>query len=193
MGNPLRNVKPSPRVRQALWLFQSGACKSRREASAAAGLHPNYLTMLMNGSEPTKRLANQIQEQIESEATDMSVVLQRVGRLAVSKLVRLMDEGSESIQFQAAKDLADRSPETQKTQRLEVEGLSLAGRDAKQIAEALVEAAQAQERFADVARDGLVEIDTDRRGELKLIKSVSGQEPVDASEPSASGRVPSRP
>lgn len=112
-----------------------------------AGLHPTYLTVAMNNSEPVKRLAASIQQELESDAADMSKVMQRLGRMAVGRLAQLMDSGSESIALKAAIDLADRSPETQKTQRVEVASLTLSGGDAKAIAEALVESAEAQKQF----------------------------------------------
>lgn len=155
----VQDMEPSVRVRRGLWLYLSGACPTKREASMAAGLHPNTLTIMMNGSEPTKRLAATIQERIEDQAEDMSTLMRVVGRKAVSRLLTLMDtSGSERIQLEAARDLADRSPETQKSQRIEVADLTLGGQDAKAIAAALVESARASAAFGDVARDGLVEI-----------------------------------
>ena len=58
-----------------------------------------------------------------------------LGRKAVQKLAHLMEwSGQEAIQLRAAIDLADRSPETQKVQKHQVESFSLSGKDAKEIA-----------------------------------------------------------
>lgn len=184
-------IQPTPRVRNALWLYLSGSCKSKREAALVAGITPAHMNNMTNYSEPTKRLMNEIQTQLQSDAADMNVVMKRLGRMAVGKMALLLDSGSEAIQFKAAQDLADRSPETQKTQRVEVADLTLAGQDAKAIAQAIVEAAMTEREFADVAKHGLVELDTDKREEIKLLHKVNDKEPVNASESPPTRRVAS--
>lgn len=159
-------MQPSARIQRALWLYLTGACNTKREASAEAGLHPSYLTIAMNTSEPTKQMAASIQEQLNNDAADMSKVMRKLGRMAVGKLAGLLDSGSETIQLKAAIDLADRSPETQKTQRIEVADLTLAGADAKAIAKALVEAAMVNQTYSGAE---LIEIDTDAQTPVHLI------------------------
>lgn len=162
-ANPLQNVRPSARVRNALRLYVTGACKTKREASILAGLHPQYLTMLTapgGGSDPVKDMMEEIQVMMTDKTIDMSVVIQKLGRLGIGKMAQLaLMGGNERIQLDAAKSLADRSPETAGIQKVQIDPFSLGSQDAKMLADALVEAATLRERFADVAKDGLVEVD----------------------------------
>jgi hypothetical protein len=161
--NPLANVRPSHRVKMALRLLVTGACRTKREASEAAGLHPQYLTMLTapgGGSDPVKAMMYEIEQMMNDKTTDMSVVIQRLGRLGIGKMAQLaLMGGNERIQLDAAKSLADRSPETAGIQKIQVDPFSLGAQDAKLLASALVESATLRQRFADVAENGLVEVD----------------------------------
>ncbi len=178
--SPLRNIEPSPRVRTAAWLYVSGAAKTKREASALAGLHPNYLTMMSNESLPTKRLMNDIQQMIENEALDSSIIMKKLGRRALGKLNTLMDSANENVALKAAQDLADRSPETSKTQKIDVGGgLTLGTLDAKALATALVESARERAKYDHVAEHGLVEVDM---GESVVVGSISPKSTVPTEE-----------
>lgn len=175
----LTNVKPSPRVRNAVRLYVTGACRTKREASLAAGLHPNYLTMLTapgGGSDPVKEMMAEIHEMMNDKTIDMSVVVQRLGRMGLGKIAQLAMVGSnERIQLDAAKTLADRSPETAGIQKLQVEGLSIAESDAKALADALVESARLRAEYEYIAKDGLVEIDiTQGAGDVPRLPAPSG-------------------
>jgi hypothetical protein len=164
MSNPLTNIGangPSPRVRMALRLYQTGACKTKREASELAGLHPNYLTMLTSpngGSEPVKRLANDLSQMLDDETIDTSIIMRKLGRKALGKLASLMDSDNAHVSFKAAQDLADRAPETSKTQKVHLDTFSLSGQDAKEIAAALVEASKHSPIRQDVITRGLIEV-----------------------------------
>ena len=144
-------------------LYVTGACKTKREASTAAGFHPHYLTMLTApgaGSDKVKELMEEMTNELMQKGVDMSVVMNRLGRLGLAKLAQLTVAGSnERIQLDAAKTLADRSPETAGIQKLQVDAVSLGAADAKAIAEALVESAKLSQDFDHVAKNGLVEID----------------------------------
>lgn len=161
--NPLANVRPSHRVKMALRLLVTGACRTKREASEAAGLHPQYLTMLTapgGGSDPVKEMMADIEQMMNDKTVDMSIVIQKLGRLGVGKMAQLaLMGGNERIQLDAAKSLADRSPETAGIQKVQVDPFSLGAQDAKMLAAALVESAALRNKFADVAENGLVEID----------------------------------
>jgi hypothetical protein len=180
MIEALRRTEPSPRVRMAIHLYTSGVCGTKREASAAAGLHPNYLTMISNSSEPVQRLMDTLTSRIEDETVDSSAVLRTLGRKGIAKIYSLMETAAkEDVQLKAAQDLADRSPETQKTQRLEVSGLSLGASDAKELARALVESAHENRTFAHIAIEGLdevqmVETPTLVPSHLQLVKRSDG-------------------
>lgn len=171
----LRQIEPSPRVKLAAQLYVSGACGTKREASETAGLHPNYLTMLSNNSEPVQRLMDDLANKILDESIDSAVTMRTLGRNAILKLYRLMDSSNENIQLKAAQDLADRSPETQKTQKLELSGLSLGASDAKELARALIESANENKAFADIAVHGLDEVRMDEPKPLQLVKGASDE------------------
>lgn len=167
--NPLRDVKPSARVKLAIGLYVTGACPTKRSASIAAGLHPAYLAMLTApnaGSDPTKQLLDELTTRLLDKTVDMSVTLNQLGRLGLAKIAQLtIHGGNERIQLDAAKTLADRSPETAGIQKLQVDGLSLGSADAKALAEALVESAGLRHEYAHVAEHGLVELDVTQGAE----------------------------
>jgi len=76
--NPLQNIRPSAPVRMAIRLYATGACKTKRAASAAAGLHPAYLSMLTNansGSDYAKKMLDDVMDQLDGKTVDMSVIV----------------------------------------------------------------------------------------------------------------------
>jgi len=166
MSNPLRagafrDIKASPRVKLAARLYATGACKTKCEASTTAGLHPNYLTMLTsdkNGSTEVKRLISDTDAMLENEAIEETVILKKLGRLGLKTLAQLLHSDNQHVRFKAAQDLADRSPMTAKTQKLQVESVTLTGQDVKELAAALTEAHKQSERYEQVITKGLVEV-----------------------------------
>lgn len=185
--NPLANVQPSVPVRNALRLYVSGACRTKKEASTAVGLHPNYLTMLTsptNGSEPVKKLMGELEETLQDKTFDMSHLVQYVGRKAFLSAARLLDSQNERIILDAAKELMDRSPETQKTTKLQVDSFSLDGQDVTALVEALTESA----RFAaehQHAAQGLIEVTDSEASTVPLQQTQATPEAVDANSPSS--------
>lgn len=179
--------KLSPRVRLAARLYATAAAPTKREASKMAGLHPSYLTMLTGKSEKVRQLVNDTDALIQDETVSSSVILQRLGRDAIAKISQLMHESqSEGLQLKAAIDLADRSPETSKTQKVQLESFNLDGKDVQALAAAMVEAAEVQGRYAAVGVEGLVEVDTDKHEApaipLPLAKSYSEKEDSNGEE-----------
>lgn len=163
-----KNIKPSPRVKLAVRLYTTGICKTKREAGEAAGLHPSYLTMLTgpNGSDPVKNLMSEIDEQIANKTIETSAIIQSLGRKALGKMGKLMETGSEGVQFRSAQDLLDRSPETSKTQRIETIAFSLDGEDAATLAKAMIESAKSDKDYDSIAEEGLMEVDLTEHTEL---------------------------
>lgn len=181
MASPaLASITPSPRVKLAAKLWLTGTARTKREASRMAGLHPNYLTMLTgpNGSVQLMQYINEMEARIEDGTVEMSQVLQELGRKAIVNMARLMESsGKDEVKLRAAVELAERSPETQKIMRAEVTSLTLSGEDAKELARAMIESRTQSEQFDHIASDGLIEVDTDDRGEspipqLKLVKEL---------------------
>lgn len=137
-------------MRTAIRLYETGAAKTKKEASTLAGLDPSTFTV------NTYRVPGQVQPEqdrvramLDEKAVDMSVLLNALGMKAIERIHDLM-EGSpdHKIQLRAAIDLADRAPQTSKVQRHQVTALTLDGKDAAAIAEALVAAARVREEYS---------------------------------------------
>jgi hypothetical protein len=159
MADPIANVqKLSPRVKLAARLYATGLA-NKREAAEAAGLHPQYFTALTNVNDPVKRLLSKLDEELMSDTLDMNKALKLMSRKAIGRIYSLMETSpKDDIALKAAIDLADRGPETQKIQRVEVSAFSLDGRDVQALADALVESARTKEQYMQVALEGLVEV-----------------------------------
>lgn len=163
MANPYAGVEPTPRVRLAALLHESGIAKTKKEASEMAGLHPNTYTVASNGSEPVRRMADALRDRILDRNVDSADILSTLGREAIAKIYDKMSSDNENVSLKAAIDLADRSPEVSKVQKHEVSaGITIGNADAKMLADAMLESARLRSQYADVARDGLVEIVIDQ-------------------------------
>lgn len=163
----LRHRKATPRAKLAARLYATGAAKTKSEAAKMAGLSPSYLYVLScrSGSEEVKRIMSDVDEMIQDETIATSVIIRELGRKAIGHIARSMTSDNEHVALKAAIDLADRSPETSKTQKIQVESFSLDGKDVEALTRAMLEAANVSSRFSEAA-NGLVEIDTDKRAEL---------------------------
>lgn len=164
-----RYRKPTPRLRLAERLYQSGAVPTKKAAARAAGLNPvTYYAMTMPrvGNEQIHQIGDDIDAAIHDRTINMSKVLALLGRKAVGKLNGLMDSNSEMIQLKAAQDLADRSPETSKTIKHEVASISLSGQDAKEMAQALVESARSRDKFSHLVDGDFVKVESEQVKDL---------------------------
>lgn len=156
----LEGIRPSTAVKTAIRLLVTGACKTKREAAVAAGLHPAYLTQVTTHSSAVIAYLQEMESLMTDKTADMSVVMNNLGRVGIAKIAQLaVAGGNERIQLDAAKTLADRSPDTAGIQKIQDAGLSLGANDAKAIAAALIESAGLSAQFDHVARNGLVEVD----------------------------------
>lgn len=170
--------KLSPRVKLAARLYATGACKTKQEASEAAGLNKNYLTLL-NNNPYVSDLIREIDKQIETGVVDMSKVLVMLGRKAVVAIAGTMEDSTvkPELRFKAAQDLADRSPETSKTQKLAIDSqLTMTPESAQAIAAALVESARLQETYQSAASGDYIKVDTTQGVKLLPSGGSSGQE-----------------
>lgn len=92
----------------------------------------------------------EMSEQQQVKAVNVSALIASLSEKAVRKISTLMDKGgSEAIQLAAAKDLLDRNPETSKTQKVQVDDLTIMNQDAKLLAAAMVEAARLRNNLGD--------------------------------------------
>lgn len=169
-----RDIKLSPRTRMALLMHATGVVKTKTEAARVAGVSKEYFTSLSNHSEEAKRLQNDVQSMLLDDSVSTSKIMQKIGRKALSRLDALMDSNNEGIALRAAQDLADRAPETQKTQKVAIDMLTISGQDAKALAAAMIESARDSARFDHVTREGLVEVDNEAVSESHTLKLVRG-------------------
>jgi hypothetical protein len=140
----------SPRVRMALRMYAHGAC-NLSQAADAMGLSVGYLSIVKNSAIGQKfmQTAHQI---IDEKAANTSALIAGLSHRAVQVLGTMMEDSpSEQIRLKAAIDLADRGPETSKIQKHQVESFTLSGKDAQDIAAALVRGATVHERYAHLA------------------------------------------
>lgn len=155
--------KISPRVRLAAKYYNSGIAKTLGEAAKLAGLHPGTLyAMNVSGNEEYNRISGEAAKNADIATGEISIVLQRLGRNALQTIEELRAKSdSESIKLKAAIDLADRSPETSKIQKMQVATISLEGKDIAALTRSLVEAAEVQGRFSEMATGDYVKVTTE--------------------------------
>jgi len=164
---------PSPRHRMAARLYASGALPSKRSAALAMGLSPSslYLMTAPGIQNPgMRRIEDDIDAKIHDQTVQTSSVLQLIGREAILKLRGLMrGASSEGLQFKAAQDLADRSPETSKTIKAAIISAPLDSKDAKELAIAMVQAANARRTYASQVEGDFVRVDLGKPADLGIL------------------------
>ena len=166
----LQRREPSPRVRQAMRLYATAAVPTKAAAADAVGLSRSALyndSMPSLGDTPTRRLFDQVDEALADRTINMSRVLAMLSREAIGKISNLMRYSeSEQIQLKAAVDLADRAPDTSKTQKIAAVGVTLSGKDVHELAAVMAESAQAQEDFNEIGQDDYVTTSVDEEAAL---------------------------
>jgi hypothetical protein len=172
----VRNMELSPRVKLATRLWASGACKTQKEAAQAAGIHPMYMSLVKRENPRMTELINQIDKEIQDGTIDMSKVLLTLGRRAVRNLAHLAENAEkEDIRFRANVDLADRSPETVKTHKVQAEGtMQLRPEDVTALTHALVESARLRAKFPEAAIGDFIRVEDPQ---LALPPSSNGDTP----------------
>lgn len=157
----VKNMELSPRVKLATRLWVTGACKTQKEAAQAAGIHPMYLSLVKRENPRMTELINQIDREIHDGTIDMSKVLIKLGRRAIRNIAHLSENAEkEDIRFRASVDLADRSPETVKTHKVQAEGeMNLRVEDVAAITRALVEGARLRQQFPEAATGNFIRVE----------------------------------
>jgi hypothetical protein len=155
--------KISPRVRLAAKYYNSGIAKTLREAAHLACLHPGTLyAMNASNNEEFNRISGEAAKNADIATGDISAVLQRLGRNALITIEDLRAKSeSEAIRLKAAIDLADRSPETSKVQKMQVQTISMDGKDVEALTKALVESEHVQRDFKEVTVGDFVKVTTE--------------------------------
>lgn len=141
----------------AMKLYASAAVPTLEAAARVSGLSPAalyqhrfYHRALHLESEQTMNAA------ITERAIDASAIIRKLTGTALSTIGLLMEQSeSERIRLDAAKDVLDRNPETSKTQKIQLDNMSLGAKDAKALADALVESARARQLHELPAGDSI--------------------------------------
>lgn len=176
----------SPRTKLAARLYATGAARTIKEAAGIAGIHPVTLSGRLQTEPRMAAIASDIEHEMTAGIVDMSRVLQRLGRKALVNMEQLMDDGSkEEIRFRATQDLLDRSPETSKTQKLQLEGdFVMTQEQIETLTRALVESAEASQEYAAAADGDYVTADGEHLSRhLQLIAGVDSQVSADVRDP----------
>ena len=172
-------------------LYASGAVKSKREACQAVGIGEQYLSTLSRASVANPEITSiigEVDHAIQDKTVALSTVIALAARRAVEKVNKLMDSGNEHIQLKAATDILDRHPETSKTQKVLSASFSIEGKDAAELASALVRAAELNAKYPDIGKGDFVRLEGENGKQEESLSgnSKAGQE-AQASDHAASG------
>ena len=163
----LEKADLNPRVKMALRMYAFGACKTLTEAAEVCDLSVGYLSLKKN-SPAGEAYMQSAQQILDDKTASTSEILNRLGRRGLEVIGQFVeDPADKKLQLRAAIDLADRAPETSKVQKVQVESFTLAGRDAKALAEALVAGRSVQEEYAHL-REGNLDMVTESKEPLML-------------------------
>jgi hypothetical protein len=144
----------SPRVKLALRMYAYGACKTLTEAAEAVGLNIGYLS-IMHNSVPGQEFMKSAEAILEEKALEGTALMDALGRRGLEIIAQIAESGKkEDNQLRAAVDLADRSPTYSKVQKHQIEAITLTGRDAKMLAEALVAGKSVHDEFRSLVESG---------------------------------------
>lgn len=174
-----------PRVRMALRMYALAAVPTLSAAAEATGLALGYLSLMAN-SPAGKEYMQTVQQILDEKAISTTDLINKLGRRAIEIIGGLAEDGSSpSIQLKAAIDLADRSPETSKTTKVQVDSFSLSGKDARLLAESIVQGRSVHERFGtevlgnvDRVTNALPSGNPEDIARRDTIESPKGEEPV---------------
>jgi hypothetical protein len=157
-------TKLSPKAKLALRALASGAARTNKDAAAVAQIHPAYIPRLKN-SEPGRAFMAQQDEMLDKAAANLSGFIRAISAEATVRMTQLMrNASSEAIQFRAAQDLMDRNPDLSKVQKHQVDSVSIDGKDAQRLAEALVAASSVRREYKALAEGNYIKVSTEGKG-----------------------------
>lgn len=149
----------TPRIKLGLKALVSGAVLTQNDAADVAGVTAAYFSVIKS-SPAGQRYMAEVDDKVNDRMIDTSKLLEKLGRESLDRMAQLMRfSDSESITFKAAQDLMDRSSETSKVQKLQIESLTMSNKDAKGLAEAMVMAADLRRQFAEAATGDFIKVD----------------------------------
>lgn len=143
----------SPRLRQAVRLYASGATRTQKEAAEIMGVSRVGLGRILRYTPVGKNEVALIDSEIRRRVVDLSAVIEGLGQRAIARVAALMDgtDVKHDVQLRAAQDILDRNPATSKTRRLQVESLSLTGKDVQTLVRAMTSSAELKREFPEAA------------------------------------------
>lgn len=136
-------------MRLAVKVYELGLAPTKGKAAKLVGLSPAaFYGRYRKGVEcrDLKQEANRIVAIADEKIVDVSAYLAKTSLEAVKEIHGMMKNPamSEGVRLKAAIDLADRGPETSKTQKIQATTYSMDGKDVKELAAALVAAREAR-------------------------------------------------
>lgn len=161
--NGLKLKHLTPRAKLALKALILGAASTNKEAAKIAGLHPAYVGQIKN-SVIGAGFAAAYEEKVDEKAMETSELIDLLGREALNKMGGLMRfSADENIILRASQDLMDRSPQTMKVHKAQIESFTLDGKDVKELASAMIESARLRAQFNEAATGDFVKIDDQKQ------------------------------
>ena len=139
-------------MRNAVRLYSAGIVGTKYEAARMAGLNPGTFYVVTSpavADAQVNRLMTSTDALVQDETIDTRRLLDLLGRKAIGKIANLMNSAEkQEVQLKAAVDLADRGSETSKIQKHQIESFTLRGQDIAALTEAMVSAAETQQRWS---------------------------------------------
>lgn len=163
-GTEARHFNPhtlTPRMKAALRLYGTGAVRTQKEACEAVGLNTRALAYRKWMDPRVDIFLAKLDQEIDAGTVDMSRVLVTLGRKAVVNIAKMAESATkEDVRFRANQDLADRSPETQKTHKLRMEeDIRMTPESIEALRAALLESARARVDYAEVIEGDYITVD----------------------------------
>lgn len=157
--SPAQRVKHlSPAMKLALKSLVFGASKTNKEAAIVSGLHPAYIGSMRN-TQLGAAYMDKVEQKFDEKSMDTTALIDLLGREALMKMGGLMRfSADENIILRSSQDLMDRAPLTRKVHAAQIESFTLSGKDAKEIAAAMVESAKLRQEYQEAAIGDFVKI-----------------------------------
>lgn len=148
----------SPRMKNALWLYESSIVPTKCAAARAVGLAPQTFYQATSGA--NSALAESTYLAVEQRVMSIREKIEALSHRAIDRLGDLMESGDEQVALRAAIDVADRGQETAKIQKMEVMP-TMKSEDIQALARGLVEAARVRALYSGVGQEDIIQTETD--------------------------------
>lgn len=144
-------------------MYAAGLVPTKAAAADAVGLARGTfyaVTAPAVADGKAKQLHTSIDAMVADDTVDTRKLIDLLARKAIGVVGNLMTGAEdEAVKLRAAQDLMDRGSETGKINKHQIESWSLSGRDAKGLAEAMVEAARVREQYRDLEHNDFIRIE----------------------------------